>query len=125
MYRVAVIRDFIAQHYLIGGDWGAENKLHSHPYRLELELSGDGLDDHNYLVDIVEIESLLDQKIAIYKDKTLNDFPVFANLNPSLEYFSQVLCQELSKGINARNIRRITVKLWENRIAWASFELER
>lgn len=125
MYRVAVIRDFIAQHYLIGGNWGAENKLHSHPYRLELELAGDVLDRHNYLVDIVEIESRLDEIIAIYKDKTLNDFPVFGKLNPSLEYFSQVLCQELNQGIKAPMIRCITVKLWENQNAWASYSLER
>jgi 6-pyruvoyltetrahydropterin/6-carboxytetrahydropterin synthase len=32
MYTVAVRRDFIAQHYLIGGDWGAENELHAHHY---------------------------------------------------------------------------------------------
>ena len=25
MYTVAVRRDLIARHYLIGGDWGAEN----------------------------------------------------------------------------------------------------
>ena len=56
MYRVAVRRDFIAQHYLIGGDWGAENQKHSHHYVLELELGGETLDQHNYLVDIVEIE---------------------------------------------------------------------
>jgi 6-pyruvoyltetrahydropterin/6-carboxytetrahydropterin synthase len=32
MYTVAVRRDFIAQHYRIGGDWGAENELHAHHY---------------------------------------------------------------------------------------------
>jgi 6-pyruvoyltetrahydropterin/6-carboxytetrahydropterin synthase len=125
MHRVAVERDFIAQHYLIGGDWGAENKLHSHHYRLELELTGEALDPHNYLVDIVDIEASLDEQIAIYRDKTLNDFPVFSSLNPSLEYFSKVLCQALSARINAQNIHRVTVKLWENQIAWASYELER
>ena len=40
MYTVAVRRDFIAQHYLIGGDWGAENELHSHHYQAEVQLEG-------------------------------------------------------------------------------------
>jgi 6-pyruvoyltetrahydropterin/6-carboxytetrahydropterin synthase len=125
MYRVAVEREFIAQHFLIGGDWGAENNLHSHHYRLELELSGGSLDVHNYLVDIVDIESQLDEQVAIYKDKTLNDLTIFTNVNPSLEFFSQVLCQSLNSRIKATNIKRVMVKLWENQIAWASYELER
>ena len=40
MYQLAVTRDFVAQHYLIGGDWGAENSRHSHAYRIEVLLSG-------------------------------------------------------------------------------------
>ena len=31
-------RDFSARHYLIGGDWGAENIEHAHRYRMELVL---------------------------------------------------------------------------------------
>ena len=56
-YSVTVIRDFIARHYLIGGDWGPENEPNSHHFRLELSLYGDSLDQHNYMVDIVEIET--------------------------------------------------------------------
>ena len=69
MYRVCVHKSFTAQHYLIGGDWGAENQLHSHPYRLELELSGYDLDQHQYLVDIVAIEKALEDQIAVVKNQ--------------------------------------------------------
>ena len=68
MYTVAVKRDFIAQHYLIGGDWGPENDLHSHHYVLELQLEGTDLDQHGYLVDIVEIEANLEALIAKFRD---------------------------------------------------------
>ncbi len=125
MYRVAVRRDFVAQHFLIGGDWGAENQKHSHHYLLELELAGDELDEHGYLVDIVEIEKQLDRQVGLFRDQTLNDIPQFAGLNPSIEHFSSILCQSLSGAIHAGNIRRITVRLWENAVAWAAFELER
>ena len=40
MYTLAVRRDFIARHFLIGGDWGAENFPNSHHYVLELQLEG-------------------------------------------------------------------------------------
>ncbi len=44
LYVVAVKRDFVAQHFLFGGDWGSENELHSHHYRVELQLEGSRLD---------------------------------------------------------------------------------
>ena len=52
MYTLGVRRDFIARHFLIGGDWGPENFPNSHHYILELQLEGRELDQHGYLVDI-------------------------------------------------------------------------
>ncbi len=125
MYHVAVRRDFVAQHFLIGGDWGPENQKHSHHYQLELELAGEELDEHGYLVDIVDIEANLEKQVNAYRDHTLNDLPEFQGINPSIEHFSEILCRTLSQAIRATNIQRITVRLWENNIAWASYELER
>jgi 6-pyruvoyltetrahydropterin/6-carboxytetrahydropterin synthase len=131
MYTVAVKRDFIAQHYLIGGDWGAENQLHSHHYQLELQLEGSQLDQHGYLVDIVEIERNLDALVEHYRDQTLNELPEFAQpglegqaLNPSIEHFARILCQALAERIRASNLRTMRVKLWENQIAWAAYRIE-
>lgn len=124
-HRVLVRKPFIAQHYLIGGDWGAENFPHSHPYILELELAGAALDQHNYLVDIDHIKACLDDQLSRYSDKLLNDLPEFSGQNPSIELFSRVLCQNLSRCITAENIHQITVRLWERDDAWASFTLER
>jgi 6-pyruvoyltetrahydropterin/6-carboxytetrahydropterin synthase len=124
MYAVAVRRDFIAKHYLIGGDWGAENEPHSHHYRAELQLQGETLDQHGYLVDIVDIERALDALVDHYRDRTLNDLPEFTGINPSIEHFSRILCQALAAHIQAANIRSVIVKLWENEIAWACYSLE-
>ena len=125
MYSVAVLRNFSAQHFLIGGDWGAENQKHTHKYQLELQLHGQELDRHGYLVDIVDIENHLDELVGRLSDCTLNDLPEFAGLNPSIEHFSRILCQILNERIQAANIRALTVKLWENDIAWASYRLDR
>ncbi|KAA3648131.1 MAG: 6-carboxytetrahydropterin synthase [Chloroflexi bacterium] len=124
MYTVAVKRDFVAQHYLIGGDWGPENDLHSHHYAVEVQLHGDKLDQHGYLVDIVGIESNLDALVAEYRDKTLNDLPTFKDLNPSIEHFSRIFCQQLAERIKAETLSGMTVQIWENEIAWASYRLE-
>lgn len=125
MYTVAVKRDFVAQHFLIGGDWGPENQWHSHHYQVEVQLEGAELDRHGYLVDIVDIEHNLEALVAAYKDKTLNDLPEFAGLNPSIEHFSRIFCLALAGRIQAPNISAITIKLWENEIAWASYRLVR
>ena len=55
MYKVAVTREFIANHFLIGGDWGDENKPHAHHYVVEVSIESDTLNKHGYLVDIVDI----------------------------------------------------------------------
>ncbi len=125
MYAVAVKRNFVGQHYLIGGDWGAENEWHSHHYRIELQLEGATLDRHGYLVDIVDIEHHLEALIAGYRDKTLNDLPEFAGLNPSIEHFARILCEALDARISAPNIGALTVRLWENDIAWAAYRVSR
>ncbi|HSF81361.1 MAG TPA: 6-carboxytetrahydropterin synthase [Anaerolineales bacterium] len=124
MYTVAVRREFIAQHFLIGGDWGAENQLHSHHYQLEIQLEGESLDQHGYLVDIVDIEANLELLTSRYRDQTLNDLPEFAGLNPSLEHFARILCHKLAVAIQAPNLHAIRTKLWENDIAWAAYRLE-
>ena len=121
MYTVAVKRDFVAQHFLIGGDWGAENEWHSHHYVVELQLQGATLDKHGYLVDIVDIEHNLEALVARYKDKTLNDLPEFAGLNPSIEHFSRIFCDAMAERIHAPNLSAMTIKIWENDIAWASY----
>jgi 6-pyruvoyltetrahydropterin/6-carboxytetrahydropterin synthase len=125
MYSLAVRRDFIARHYLIGGDWGPENNPNSHHYVLELQLSGDTLDQHGYLVDILDVEKHLNELVAYYREQMLNELPEFAGLNPSIEHFARILCAAFNERIQAANITRIKVQLWENEIAWVSYKIKR
>ncbi len=124
MYTLAVKRAFVAQHFLIGGDWGTENFWHSHHYQLELQLEGATLDQHGYLVDIVDVEQRLNEIVAYYRDKTLNDLPEFAGLNPSIEHFTRIVCLTLAEQLRIPNIGAITVRIWENDIAWAAYHHE-
>jgi 6-pyruvoyltetrahydropterin/6-carboxytetrahydropterin synthase len=121
MYTVAVKRDFVAQHFLVGGDWGVENERHSHHYQVEVQLMGDRLDEHGYLVDIVDIEANLEALVEYYRDRTLNELPEFAGLNPSIEHFARIWCESLAGRIKAPTLVAIEVKIWEAEIAWASF----
>jgi 6-pyruvoyltetrahydropterin/6-carboxytetrahydropterin synthase len=125
MYTLGVKRDFIARHFLIGGDWGPENFPNSHHYVLELQMEGKELDQHGYLVDIVDVEKHLDEIVNYYKEQMLNDKPEFSGLNPSIEHLSRILATSLSDRIKADNITSIKVVLRENESAWAAYELKR
>ena len=122
MYTVAVSRDFIANHFLIGGDWGNENVPHAHHYVAEVSIEAEQLDQHGYLVDIVAIEAALDGIVLYFRDQLLNDKPEFAGLNPSIEHFSRIIHQKLLASINPPGSGTLRVKLWENSTCWAAYQ---
>jgi 6-pyruvoyltetrahydropterin/6-carboxytetrahydropterin synthase len=122
MYTVAVSRDFIANHFLIGGDWGNENFPHAHHYVVEVSIEAEQLDQHGYLVDIVVIEAALDSVVLYFRDQLLNDKPEFAGLNPSIEHFSRIIHQKLLAAINPPGAGTLRVKLWENSTCWAAYQ---
>ena len=125
MYTLGVRREFIARHYLVGGDWGPENYPNSHHYILELQLEGHELDRHGYLADIVDVQNHLDEIVNYYKEQMLNDKPEFAGLNPSIENFSRILAISLNDRIQAQNITALKIVLWENESAWSAYSLKR
>jgi 6-pyruvoyltetrahydropterin/6-carboxytetrahydropterin synthase len=124
-YTVAVRRDFVAQHVLTAGSGGPEHVWHSHAYRLEVRLEGPALDTHGYLVDISEVERHLDALVDRYRDRTLNELPELAGLNPSLEHVARVACEALAAALPTTAVHHFTVQLWESPTAWASHRLER
>jgi len=121
VYSVTVRTDFIAQHFLFGGDWGPENQRNSHHYVLELELQGAELDEHGYLVDIVAVDSALALVRAAYADRLLNDLSEFEGMNPSLENFARILWQRLTASLVTPKLDAVAVRLWENEAASAKY----
>ncbi len=121
MYTLGVQRHFSAVHYLIGGDWGAENQPHAHDYLLEVRLEASALDQHGYCVDIVQVDAVLEAFVAQHAGATLNDLPAFAGLNPSIEHFARIAAHTLAEPLRAPNLTAVTVRIWENDIAWAEY----
>jgi 6-pyruvoyltetrahydropterin/6-carboxytetrahydropterin synthase len=121
MYRLAVKQDFITQHFLIGGDWGTENQKHSHHYQIEVQLEAKDLNEHGYLVDIVNVKDSLEKVVASFKDKTLNELPEFKDVNPSIEHLARISYESLFKLIDRAEDRLLSVKIWEDNLAWTSY----
>lgn len=124
MYTVAVTREFIANHFLVGGDWGAENHPHAHHFVVEISIEGNQLDQHGYLVDIVDIEAALDKTVSYFRNSLLNDKPEFAGLNPSIEHFSRIISEQMSTRIRPLGNASLIVKLWENATCWAAYRTQ-
>jgi 6-pyruvoyltetrahydropterin/6-carboxytetrahydropterin synthase len=120
IYTVGVIRDFVAQHILFGGDWGRENERHSHHYKLEAIFEGPALDRHGYLLDIAEVKKHLEALVERFRDKTLNDMPELDGQNPGLEPFARVLAESLASRLDTRGLTALTIKLWEDDEAFAT-----
>ena len=122
-FQVGVLADFVAQHYLVGGDFGPEGSLHSHHYRVELTVSGGELDRHGFLVDIVRLREELARVVEAYRDRTLNDLPDFAGVNPGVEVVARAMALSIARALASENRGDLTVKLWENDTAWASYRV--
>ena len=124
MYTISVKRHFTAYHYLVGGNWGPENDKHEHQYTVEIEMSGHELDHNGFLLDIVDIERMFGTLVRRYEERTLNELEEFEDLNPSIENFSRIFCTRFISALNAKNIKAVTIKIWEDDIAGASFRQE-
>jgi len=125
MYEVGLRRELVSFHYMIGGDFGEENDLHPHRYRVEVVLTGNGLDGYGFLTDIDQLQAAMDRIAAHFENSTLNDLPEFAGANPSLERFCRVWCHELWQALDAPALERITVRIWESEEAFAGYTEER
>jgi 6-pyruvoyltetrahydropterin/6-carboxytetrahydropterin synthase len=126
-YTVTVIRDFVAQHFLFGADWGRENQLHSHHYKMEATFAGEELDQHQYLLDIAVVNVHTERLVDRYRDKTLNPLPEFEARNPSLELFARLLAEGLWASLAPQGVLQssssLTIKLWEHEQAFATYVL--
>jgi 6-pyruvoyltetrahydropterin/6-carboxytetrahydropterin synthase len=124
VYTVSVRRTFIAQHYLTVPNPGPEGELHSHRFTLEVELSGPDLDEYEYLVDIDDVKAGMDGVVDRFSDATLNHQPSFEGKNPSVERFARIVSEQFREAVDLSNPEHLSVRLWEDDVAWASYETD-
>jgi 6-pyruvoyltetrahydropterin/6-carboxytetrahydropterin synthase len=124
MYSLSVGRDFVAQHFLTVPDPGPEGEVHSHRYRAEVRFAGPELDEYGYLVDIDAVHDAMDALDDRYRDALLNDLPEFEDENPSVERFARYYADRLADRVPTDAPTELTVRMWEDDDAWASYERE-
>jgi len=124
-YELLVDRSFVAQHYLTVPDPDPpEGTVHSHRFTVEVLLAGDSLGEYNYLVNINDLVALLDDLEQRYRDAVLNDLPEFEGENPSVERFARVISDRVHDGLSTDRLDSLTVRVWEDDLARASYETD-
>ncbi len=116
-----MLTDFVAQHYLTVPNPGPEGVPHSHHFEVELTFRGPELNEHEYLIDIDDVEAALKGLADRYRDELLNDLPEFDGYNPSVERFARVVFERVTDDVTADTIEELTVTVWENDAAAASY----
>lgn len=124
MFKLTVSKPFIAEHFLIGGDWGEENIRHPHHYTLELQVSGLHLDGNGYLIDIVKAEEKLAAIVSVFQNKLLNELPDFQGINPSIENLARIAYGFLGHSLLTLPEFKFQVKVWEDGRASVTYQQE-
>jgi 6-pyruvoyltetrahydropterin/6-carboxytetrahydropterin synthase len=120
-YSVSVRQKFIAQHYL-PHETGKEHTPHSHHYFVEVRVYGEKLNEHGFLIDIVDLKHTLDHFVQQMSDRLLNDLDEFYEKNPSLEMLAYVFWEKIAPHLKGTNVTTARVVVWEEEHIYASFQ---
>ena len=115
---------FNAAHRLFVKSWSDERNskvfgkcsnpnFHGHNYELEVGVTGEIDQETGFLIDIVELKTIMKEEIEDYLDhKNLNlDVPEFKDLNPTMENIAIFIWEKLSAILLDRY--KIVVTLFE------------
>ncbi|MBN1343993.1 MAG: 6-carboxytetrahydropterin synthase [Phycisphaerae bacterium] len=108
-YHVSVEAEFSASHQLRVYD-GSVEPMHGHRWHVWACMAGAELDEIDVLVDFVHVESILDDVLAGYRDRHLNDLPCFGQTNPSAENVARSIFESLREALDRPELlTRVTV----------------
>jgi len=124
MFTLALRKKFIAHHHPTQ-EPDEDHPLRSHLYILEVMLEAEELDSEGYVLDLDALEAEVDDILAQFAYKNLNDTEAFQGRRPTLETFAQVLGDAINESLYAPNLTALSVRLWRDEKAWALYDIER
>jgi 6-pyruvoyl-tetrahydropterin synthase len=129
MYSVGVRKHMMVAHSFRGELFGPAQRLHGATYVVEVEFRRAELGTEGVVVDIARAEQALEQVLAEFNFKNLDDEPAFAGHNTTTEFMAKttfdrlrdrILRGELGPGSTELSSMRVT--LHESHVAWACYE---
>ena len=112
IYTLTTFVEFSSAHTLNGHD-GPCRRMHGHNWTVEVEVSGNKLDNIGMVIDFKKIRIMTNQVVDRLDHQFLNDLSAFKDENPTAENIAKYIHAELTKSINNDNIIVKSIKLWE------------
>lgn len=121
-YVISVETTFAASHQL--RDYKAPlEPLHGHNFRVEVFVATETLPDTGYVIDFLELQAMIEEVVAPYDHRHLNDLPPFDEMNPTTENMARLFHERLSEKMPPHaELRR--VRVWEAPTYSATYGVE-
>ena len=112
-FVLKTLLDFASAHSLRGypGDCA---KLHGHNWKIEVQVSGNKLNDIGMVIDFKEIKRHAKEVVKELDHTFLNDHPHFEVTNPTAENIAVYLFQEIQRRIASPDVTMHSITVWEN-----------
>lgn len=120
MYELKIITEFSAAHNLREFRGKCES-LHGHNWKVEVVISGSGLDGSGVVLDFAEIKAATREVMSEIDHRYLNELPFFTDHNPSSENIARFIFERLQEKINDDRVRVNRVTAWESQDACATY----
>ncbi len=112
MFKITTESIFPASHALQLPD-GSMEPTHGHNWPVWVTVASGQLDAMDCVMDFHELERLVEQTIAPFRNRHLNDVPPFVNgTNPSAERVAEHIAQAVTAGLPA-HVALIEVRVGE------------
>ncbi len=99
-------------HQLRGYD-GMCERIHGHNWVIEAEISGERLNDIGILVDFIDLQNLLDKKVAELDHINMNEHEWFLKENATSENMAKRFYRYLKDALKDEGVRVEEVSVWE------------
>lgn len=120
MYRIVKELSFAAGHFIRGHD-GECAHPHGHNYRLRVHLASPVLDALGMVMDFAELKAMLEEIVAPFDHRMINDVPPFTERNTTAELLAEHVFREVERRVAGR-VEVVRVEVWETESAGAVFE---
>ena len=129
MYSVTIRDSMMIAHSLTGEVFGPAQRLHGATYLVDASFRRPELDPDGIVVDIGRAGQLLQQILADYSYRNLDELPEFAGRNSTTEVLARTIADRIVRqvwdgalGAHATKLDSVAVTLQESHVAWASYE---
>ena len=130
MFSVTVSDSMMIAHSLDGAVFGPAQRLHGATYVVEVTMRRRSLDRDGIVADIGRASALLNEILAPFAYRNLDELPQFAGRNTTTEVLAETVHRAYAAGIRegrlsgdtAAAIESLQVRLREKPDAWATYD---